>query len=84
MKKFPGLLICFGGVWPFLWNVEPGHWFAALALFCAFIGSGLVNGFSDYAHRPQGIDGNGPVIINQTWMMFILGAACNAYWALLI
>ena len=82
--KFFGLIICFGGVWPFLWAVPHDNWFAALALFCAFIGSGIVNGFRDYIYRPQGIDGNSQIVINQTWMMLILGTACNALFANLV
>ena len=82
--KMLGLIICFGGAWPFMWNVPHAHWMVLASILLGAIGSGIINGFAGFLSRPRGIDGKSDIQINQTWMMFILGAACNLVWSGLI
>lgn len=84
LKWLIGTAFSIGFPFPILLTDHPHEWwFAFVGLASAFIGSGITYGFSGYGVNPRYIgDTNGlEPKINQTWIMFFVGAVANLFWA---
>jgi hypothetical protein len=83
LKWLIGAFFAIGMPFPVLLTDHPHQWwFAFVALASAFIGAGIMCGFSGYAVGPKKI-GNDNVmpVINQVWMVFFIAAVINLFWA---
>jgi hypothetical protein len=83
LKWLIGAFFAIGMPFPVLLTDHPHQWwFAFVALASAFIGAGIMCGFSGYKIGPKKI-GNDNVmpVINQVWMMFFIAAVINLFWA---
>lgn len=83
VKWLIGAFFSIGMPFPVLLTDHPHQWwFAFVALASAFIGAGIMCGFSGYAVGPKKIGNDGVMpVINQTWMMFFIAAVINLFWA---
>lgn len=89
LKVFISLFLMVGAVCPIL-SVsffDEGHsvLFAPISVLSAFIGTGLMFGFTNYRTLPKHIgnlDKDGVIPkINQTWMVFFITLAINLFFA---
>lgn len=83
LKWLIGAAFAIGMPFPIILTDHPHEWwFAFVGLASAFIGAGVMCGFSGYKIGPKKI-GNDDVmpVINQTWMMFFIAAVANLFWA---
>ena len=81
-KNLIGMAFSIGFIHP-IFFADNQYWFQGFAgLLASFIGSGLIFGFKGYAVNPKKI-GNPELMpeINQTWIMFFIGAVANLLWA---
>jgi len=84
IKNLIGMALLAGFINPVFFP-DNQYWFQGFAgMAAAFIGSGLIFGFKDYAVGPRDI-GNVGVMpkINQSWMFFFIGAVANLLFATL-
>jgi hypothetical protein len=82
IKNLLGMALSIGFINPFIFT-DHQQWYQGFAgLAAAFIGSGLLYGFSGYAVGPKSI-GNAKRTpeINQVWIMFFIGAVANLLFA---
>ena len=84
IKNLIGMALLIGFINPIAFTNHQQWYQGFVCLLCAFIGSGLIFGFKDYAIGPKDI-GNVDIMpkINQTWMFFFIGAVANLLWATL-
>jgi hypothetical protein len=83
LKWLIGAFFAIGMPFPVLLTDHPHQWwFAFVALANAFIGAGIMCGFSGYKVGPKKIGNDGVMpVINQVWMMFFIAAVANLFWA---
>jgi len=83
-KNLIGMALLVGFIHPVFFP-DNQNWFQGFAgLLASFIGSGLIFGFNGYAVAPKAIGNADKMpVINQTWMMFFIGAVANLLWATL-
>jgi hypothetical protein len=84
IKNLFGMALLAGFINPVFFP-DNQYWFQGFAgMAAAFIGSGLIFGFKDYAVGPRDIGNVGEMpIINQTWIFFFIGCIANLLWATL-
>jgi len=84
IKNLIGMALLVGFINP-IFFADNQHWYQGFAgMLAAFIGSGLIFGFKDYAVNPKHIGNADEMpIINQTWVFFFIGAVANLFWATL-
>jgi hypothetical protein len=84
IKNLIGMAFLIGFIYPVLFPDSHQWWHGFAGMLSAFIGSGLINGFKNYAVNPRYI-GNADMmpVINQTWMLFFIGCIANLLWATL-
>jgi hypothetical protein len=82
IKNLFGMALLVGFIHPVFFP-DNQYWFQGFAgLLASFIGSGLIFGFKDYAVNPKAIGNADKMpVINQTWMMFFIGAVANLLFA---
>lgn len=84
VKNLIGMALLVGFINPIAFTNHQ-QWYQGFAgMAAAFIGSGLIYGFSGYRVNPRKI-GNADKMpeINQVWAMFFIGAIANLLWATL-
>ena len=86
-KIFISLFLMIGALVPILhfavFNEERNFWYAPIAILSAFMGTGLMFGFSGFRTEPKNIgnfDDSRPQI-NQTWMVFYITLVFNLLFA---
>jgi hypothetical protein len=82
LKNLIGMALLVGLINPIAFTNNQ-QWYQGFAcLLAAFIGSGLIFGFSGYRVGPKKI-GNADAVpqINQVWIMFFIGAVANLLFA---
>ena len=84
IKNLIGMALLVGFINPFIFT-DHQQWYQGFAgLLASFIGSGLIFGFKGYAVNPKYIGNADEIpIINQVWMMFLIGAVVNLLFATL-
>jgi hypothetical protein len=84
LKKLFGMALLVGFINPIEFTNHQ-QWYQGFAcLLASFIGSGLIFGFKGYAVNPKAIGNADKMpVINQTWMLFFIGAVANLLWATL-
>jgi len=83
-KNLIGMALLVGFINPIAFTNKQ-QWYQGFAcLLASFIGSGLIFGFKGYAVNPKAIGNEDKMpVINQTWIMFFIGAVANLLWATL-
>jgi hypothetical protein len=85
LKWLIGTAFMIGLPFPIVLTDYPHQWwFAFVALANAFIGSGIVFGFKNYAIELKyfgDMEGKYDPKINQVWMGFFIAAVINLFWA---
>ena len=84
IKNLFGMALLVGFINPIAFTNEQQWYQGFVCLLASFIGSGLIFGFKGYAVNPKAIGNADKMpVINQTWMMFFIGAVANLLWATL-
>lgn len=87
MKQFKwliGMFFMIGMPFPLFFPDTHEWYFGFIGLLSAFIGSGIVYGFSNYTTHPRyfgNLDSEIQPKVNQVWMMFFISAIVNLFWA---